>query len=106
MGQLAALRGMDATIHSAMSAAGIGETGTYQFGDADPVVCRVYVDQAQQEFGDQDPVVGSRTTIGILRTDVDDPQRTAVVVVDGVTWRLKSRDDVDQSVSRWVVTRE
>jgi hypothetical protein len=98
-----ALHRMDATIHAAMLAVGIADTGTYEFGDADPVPCRFYDDEEQQEFGDQDAVAGSRRTLGIFLADVPDPKKGAVVTIDNLQWKLQKRVSVDQSISRWVV---
>jgi len=104
MGQADQLRGMDATIHSAMLATGIAFTGVYTAGAVTVDPCRGYFDQEFQAFGEVGPVAGARTTLCILLADVAAPKAGARLAIDGVIWILKAEDGVDQSISRWVVS--
>lgn len=107
------LSDLDALIHGAMSSAGVGDHAEYRATPNSPTVpCRVYVNRAMQQMGDFGQVSGARVLLEILRSDVADPVRGAVVtLVDPVTrlptgeaFRLESLDaGTDESMSRWVV---
>lgn len=107
------LQDLDAIIHGAMSAAGTADKAEYRATpNAAPVPCRVYINRAMQQMGDFGQASGPRVLIEILRADVADPVRGAIVsLVDPITgaptgeaFRLESLDaGTDESVSRWVV---
>lgn len=104
MSQLDSLRALDAVIHSAMTAAGVGDSGQYQVGTGTAIPCRCYFDESQQEFGeDAAPVVGRRRLLSIFLEDVPSPQKEATVTIGSDVWRLKSQAAIDQSIAQWVV---
>lgn len=107
------LSDLDAIIHSAMSAAGIADHAEYRASPSGPAVpCRVFVNRAMQQMGDFGQVSGARVLVEILRADVADPVRGAIVtLVDpatglptGEAFKLESLEaGTDESMSRWVV---
>jgi len=107
------LSDMDAIIHGTMSAAGIADRAEYRATPSSPAVpCRVFVNPAMQQMGDFGQVTGARVLIEIVRADVAEPVRGAIVtLVDpatglatGAAYRLESLEaGTDESMSRWVV---
>ena len=107
MGQQDSLQALDACIHDAMQAVGVAETPMYQAGGGAPVPCRVYEDDQQDQFGeDLAPVAGRRAVLSIFLADVPAPRLDATVTMaDGTVWKLKKQIAIDQSLTKWVVTR-
>lgn len=104
MSQLDTLRALDAQLMDAFHAAGFADTATYTPPAGSAVACKVYVDRAAA-FLDQDgvAVAGHRIVIGILRADVDRPERLGTVAVGSETFTLEEMVQQDESISRWVV---
>ena len=107
MSQKDTLRALDAQLMDAFHAAGWADDATYTPLVGDPVACRVYVDRGNavfEQFGVE--VVGNRIVVGILRADVERPESTATLEIDGDTYRLEDRIAADESLTRWVVVPE
>jgi len=106
MPQQDALRAIDATIHAAMVAVGLADSGQYQGSTGAAVPCRCYFDENQSDFGeDVAPVAGAKCVLGIFLADVPNPQRLATVTLGGQVWTLSKQVAIDQSMATWVVTR-
>lgn len=105
MSQRDRIADMDARLHRAFTNAGLAGTGTYTAPNQQPLGnVRVYVDKGAQEMGSYSQRVGPQVTITLLRADVPQPMKNAIVDVDGERWRLVSpTDDADDGITKWVV---
>ena len=101
------LKRMDSMIHRAMRATGVACTASYAGGGQTLAGARVYVDNALQLMGEFGETSGPRTAVAILREDVASPVQWATVTLeDGTVFSLESEISRDESISRWVVSRE
>lgn len=101
------LAAIDAAIHGAMRATGLADVAIYTApGDPQQIPCRVYVNRSMQQMGDFGQVSAPRTLVEIMKADVPDPVKGAMVVIAGERFRLESEEaGTDESISRWVVGR-
>jgi hypothetical protein len=95
MSQAAALADMDALLHGAFAAAGLGDSATYRAGPASPELpCTVLVDKGVQLA--TDVVTTDQTVIRVLLAEVGEPARGAVITI---------LDDAGAAHARWRVDR-
>ena len=106
MSQAAYLADMDALLHGAFAAAGMGDAATYRSGPAGhEVPCTVLVDQGAQLLDDR--VVSDQVTIRAVRAEVGDPPNGAVFTISatGERWRVDRVSERDESAVVLVVSR-
>ncbi len=106
MTQATFLAEMDAQLHGAFAAAGMGDAATYRAGPASAEVpCTVLVDQGAQLL--EDRVVTDQVTIRALRAEVGDPPNGAVftITASAQRWRVDRVTERDESAVVMVVSR-
>jgi hypothetical protein len=104
MTQAAYLADMDALLHGAFQAAGMGDAATYRAGPADAEVpCVVLVDQGAQLL--EDRVVTDQVTIRAQLAEIGTPRPGAVFTIGDFRWRVDRVSERDESAATMVVSR-
>ncbi|HDS1303530.1 TPA: hypothetical protein QEK28_000327 [Stenotrophomonas maltophilia] len=100
------LRQMDATIHGALTIAGMVSTATVRSEKTGIVTAgvRIYIDRDVETIGDLQQLVAGRVEIAYLRADVE-PEQGDRVEVDGEAFVNVKKLSDDGSRSRWLVRR-
>jgi hypothetical protein len=104
MSQAANLADLDALLHGAFAAAGMGDSATYRSGPADAEVpCVVLVDQGAQLL--EDRVVSDQVTIRAQLAEIGTPRPGGVFTIGDVRWRVDRVSERDESAVTLVVSR-
>lgn len=100
---IAALQATSGDIFDGLVDAGFADAGTYTAPSGSPVPVRVVVLRAADVFGDFGGAVRKTITIYLLLSEVPAPQRDALVVADGATFRLVKMVRENGAISIWEV---
>lgn len=109
--QLDALRELDADLHAAFADTGLAGVAEYRSKGvpfdavATATGVRVFVDRDVQVLGDVGQILARHDQVGVLRDDVDAPQKGGTVVVDGERFELVEPVGRDDSKTTWLVRR-
>ncbi len=108
-GQEAFLQDLDATLVGALVDAGLGDMVVYTPPGVSPTPipdCHVLIDHNAEVFGDDaGAVVGTRTVVRLLTTEIASPARGGSLAVGARTYVLDRPIDSEPGiVTRWVVS--
>lgn len=107
-GQEAFLQDMDARLTGAFVDAGLGDLAVYTPPGISPIPipdCHVLLDHNAEVFGDDaGAVVGTRTVVRLLASEIPSPVRNGTLTIGSRTYRLDKPISSEPGIAtRWVV---